>query len=280
MLGRAPWMALIATVIFSTALASGSVVWALTSLDGIAGKAVAAVVTLAIAVPLLLLCARIERRPLRDLGLTGTRRSVRCFALGVVVTGASAAAVFGVATAMGWLRWRGIDWSTLGIFLLSNTLIAFALEAMPEELAFRGYVYRALRDRLRTWLAFISSTLLFVLAPWLNSLIGAGLSALVGLPVPPVTFSPGGGDPVSYGIVLTLFGVVFLTARIVTGSLWTGIAAHLTALTVQRTTLAGDGFNTGVTVEMTTRDAILLIPAYLLLTGLVFFALRRRRTAS
>lgn len=275
---RSPWTALVAVAVFATALAAGSAAGARAGdLGYFADKALPALVTVVIAVPLLLaLWTRGARRPLADVGLNA-RGALKCFMTGVLVLAGSAVVVFGLATAGGWLVWQGLDWQTVALFLVSNAIIAFCLEALPEELTFRGIAHRALRDRFRAGLAFVGAVVLFLLAPWLSSLIRTALFPLVGMPTPPVRYSPD-GDPVSYVIVMSLFGVVFLTARLVTDSLWTSIGAHLTALTIQRITVAGGGFDTGVSVEVTTPDALLLVPVYLVLAGGMFALLGRMRT--
>lgn len=260
-----------------TAGAVGETARARFGLDGFMPQLLTAFTCFAITVPLVvLLRTRIDRRSLAGLGLTG-RHAVRAFIGGIAVTGGAAAVAFAAGTAFGWLRWGAVDWPTLGMFLLGNTLLALLLEAVPEELAFRGYGYRTLNARLRRWTASLVITGLFLLTPAASSVVQALVSSLLGGPARQPTFAPPGEEPVSYAILLAVFGFTLLVARITTGSLWTCIALHLTFLTVNRVTLFGDSRGAGWSAEPTTPDALVLVPGYLLLTALGFAVLARVR---
>jgi hypothetical protein len=77
-------------------------------------------------------------------------------------------------------------------------------------------------------------------------------------------------------ILLTIFGATLIIARSVTGSLWAAIAVHLTFLMVNRLVLTYPQ-DTGWSVGLTSPDAILLIPTYLVVTAGLFLLLPRRR---
>ncbi|MCP2170343.1 CPBP family intramembrane glutamic endopeptidase [Goodfellowiella coeruleoviolacea] len=245
--------------------------------DGLARQALTAVVCVVITASLIVLLRRgVDRRPMAGLGLAW-RGGPRAFGLGVLVTGGAAAAVFGLGTAAGWLRWGVVDWPALVTFLLVNSVIAVALEALPEELAFRGYVYRTLSTRLRRWTAALVTTGLFLVTPAAANAVQAAVSTLLGEPAPPVSFAPAGEDPVSYAILLAVFGTTLVVTRVATGSVWTCVALHLTFLTVNRVALFGDVRGAGWSATMTTPDAVLLVPGYLVLTALSFVVLSRIR---
>ncbi|NIJ11251.1 membrane protease YdiL (CAAX protease family) [Saccharomonospora amisosensis] len=274
---RATFAAVAMAVGLGTAGAVGDVVHTRLGIDGFALRLSVALTCFVITVPLVvLLRTRVDRRSLAGLGL-GTRHAVRAFASGVLITVAAAATTFAVGTGLGWLHWGAVEWPTLVTFLLANTLVALLLEAVPEELAFRGYGYRTLNARLRKWTASLATTGLFLLTPAAASAVQALVNSLLGGPVRPLTFAPPGEDPVSYAILLAVFGFTLLVARIATGSLWTCVALHLTFLTVNRMTLLGDARNAGWSAQLNTPDAVLLVPAYLLLTALAFVVLARVR---
>ena len=110
--------------------------------------AVPAAITLGVTVPLVLLVHRLDRTAL------ALRRPGRA-ATGVAVTAAAAALVFGPALLAGGMRVTAVDLSALVTFLVTNTVLALALEALPEELALRGSVYGSLAEVSRSWVAEI-----------------------------------------------------------------------------------------------------------------------------
>ncbi|KAA5837321.1 CPBP family intramembrane glutamic endopeptidase [Saccharopolyspora hirsuta] len=248
-----------------------------TGMSDTARQVLIAALCLVIAVSLIALLRRgLDREPMSGLGLTGWATGLRTFALGVAVTGGSAAAVFGLGTWAGWIAWGPLDAPKLVQFLLVNALIAMALEAFPEELTFRGYVYTSLARGLRRWTAFLTTVLLFCAVGAGSSLVNFAVGTLLGNDPPAPGFAPPGQDPVSYAILFPIFGTVLLVARLTTGSLWTSVAVHLTYLTVARITLEGASRDTGWSGEPTTPDALLLFPAFLLLTAGVFLLVNRR----
>lgn len=233
-------------------------------------KVVPALVTLAVTVPLVLLVQR-RRREVLALARPG-----QVF-VGAGVVLLAAAVVLVPAAMAGAITVTAVDPSGLVVFLLTNTALALALEAVPEELAFRGSVYGSLRRRTRPWVAAAWTTLSFVVAPAASIALTAGLGRLLHLPTPPPTFAPGGQDPVAYAVLLAVFGAVLLLARAATGSTWAAVGVHIGFLTVNRLALPG-GFDTGVVVDAVA-GAELVVLAYLLLAGLGLLLLRRRRRA-
>ncbi|MEV6283247.1 CPBP family glutamic-type intramembrane protease [Kribbella sp. NPDC051770] len=212
-------------------------------------------------------------RPWRhNLGLTG---GIRPFLIGLAVPLAGATLLFTLGTLTGWLTWGPIDTPQLLRFLITNTAIAVLLEAFPEELTLRGHTYTTLRHT-RPWIAAAVTTALFLTVPALSSVIQWALTLGTHNP----TLVPPGEDPVSYLILLTIFGLTLITARNATGSLWTSIGTHLMFLTINRITLYGEDRNAGWSMRLDTPDAILLIPAYLLLTAMIFHLTRHRRIAT
>jgi membrane protease YdiL (CAAX protease family) len=267
--------ALVMAFALGTATAAGDVAQMRFGASGIALQLVRAIVCSALAVSLIVLLRRkLDRRPMEGLGLPGLRDSARTFGLGVLLTGGAAVATFGLGGALGWVRVGAVSWSVLLAFIGVNTLVAFLYEALPEELTLRGYAYRNLNAKLRRWTAALWVTGLFLVVPALSSVFAAAVGAALGGPTRTPRLVPGGEDPVAYLILLTVFGAALIVARIVTGSVWAAIAVHLTFLTVNRLVLMRPE-ETGWSVGLTSPDAILLIPAYLLITAGLFLLLAR-----
>lgn len=226
-----------------------------------------------IAVPLvLLLRRRVDRRPIVGLGFEAPRTAWH----GVLVVGGAATAVFAAGTALGWVRWVAVDPTAVVLFLLVNTVLALCLEAVPEELALRGYAYRTLNQRWRRWTASAGTLGLFVLVSGASSVVGAVTGQLAGVPVPPPSFAPGGQDPVAYAVLLLFFGATLQLARVTTGSLWACVAAHLTFLTANRLVLVPEAFDAGVVTSLRP-EAELLVLVYLVLAGIGFVVIARTR---
>ena len=190
----------------------------------------------------------------------------------------SAAAVFGVDAAAGGTQLLGVDVAALAGFLALNTLVALALEALPEEAALRGLTFGTLAAR--PVVAGAVTTALFVVTPAAGIALAAGLGDLLGLPTPPATFAPGGQDPLAYAALLAVFGTLLATVRARTGSLGACVAVHLAVLTVNRVVLDPDGARTGVAVALPP-DGEVLVLGYLALATLALSAAGavRRRAA-
>jgi hypothetical protein len=238
-----------------------------------------AVLCSVIAVPLvLMLRLRWDQRSLNGIGLTALRESTRAFLLGVAVTVGSAAAVFGVGTAAGWVRWGPVDLAALLVFVLSNGILALLLEALPEELTLRGYTWTALRERHRAAVATVGTTALFLAVPGIAIALHAVIIAIfVGGPAP-LGIAPAGEDSLSYLALLTVFGLTLVAARTATvsASLWTCIGTHLAFLTVNRVVLSGQQRGAGWSAGLTTPNAVLLIPAYLAVATLIYLTITHR----
>lgn len=101
------------------------------------------------------------------------------------------------------------DWKFLLLSMLILFITVFFIEALPEELIFRGYIYRYLNAVFPHWGTIILQTLLFSLYAYL---IGAMYS------VEQVQFIPG------FAIILGLF-------RAISGSVWTSIGFHVAIMT-------------------------------------------------
>ncbi|MBD7949500.1 CPBP family intramembrane glutamic endopeptidase [Oerskovia rustica] len=247
-------------------------------LDGFLARLVPALLVTSLVVPaILFLRRRFDRRSLRGIGLVGPLTAVRTAGLGFAVVVAAAVVVLGGATVAGWLTWGAVDRGDLLLFLVTNTSIALLYEAVPEEVSLRGYVLTTLRSRYARWVAIVVTTALFLAAASTSVVVGAGLTRLLDVEPFPWGVVPAGEDPVSYFMLLAVFGLMLAYAREAdpTASVWTCVGAHLAFLTVNRVVLSVGG--TGVEVELASPDVLLLVPLYVGL-AIVAFAFLGERT--
>ncbi|HEX6684456.1 MAG TPA: CPBP family glutamic-type intramembrane protease, partial [Candidatus Limnocylindrales bacterium] len=276
-----PWRAVLGAATMAVALGAGqplgdAAAGAL-SLTGFPARLLPALMVTAIAVPLVAVLLRRDRMTAHQLGLTGVRASIAAMLLGITVTGGAAAVAFGLGTAAGWLTWSAFDPAAFAAFLVTNTVLAVLLEALPEELTFRGYAWRTLRNRFGGFLSALLTTGLFVLVLPMSIVVAVAVSMLLGRTPPPLGLAPAGEDPVAYFVLLVCFGFLLVAARTATAgaSLFTCIAAHLTFLTVNRVVLFGEALSAGWHADLLTPDAVLLVPGYLLLAMVAFVLIGR-----
>jgi len=145
------------------------------------------------------------RRSLSVAGSTTVAGDLRAFGLGIAAWSVPAAATFLVLALLG---------SPLQItapaadFWLVLVLLFFAVllsEAIPEELAFRGYVSSVLAERLSSWWVIGVQTALFVATAVLLR---------------------GGANPLDVSLFAAM-GFVLGNVRLVAGSVWAAVGIHV-----------------------------------------------------
>ncbi|WP_431045871.1 CPBP family glutamic-type intramembrane protease [Streptomyces sp. P1-3] len=278
---RALGQALIGGLIMATALGVGttlgSVVADAAGATGWAARLIPAVLVSALALPLVFVAACRGRRSPAPLGFGSAGASLRALLTGVGVTAAAAALVLGAGTAAGMLRWSTPDPVALTGFVVSNGAVAFLLEALPEETTLRGHAWTSLRERFGGTGAALGTTAVFLLVPGASTVVEAGTAHLVGAEPARIGISPEGQHPADYLMLLTVFGLTLVAARTAVGRapLWVAIGTHLTFLTVNRIVLEGDRRDAGWSADQTAPDAVLLVPAYLLVAAAGFAVCRR-----
>ncbi|KDP89682.1 MULTISPECIES: CPBP family glutamic-type intramembrane protease [Clavibacter] len=237
-----------------------------------------AVLMSAIVVPaVVLLRRRLDRRSLASLGLS--RRIGRPIALGVGVGAVTGAVVWVPAGLLGWIRVDGVDLAAFAGFLLLNGVVLALYEAIPEELALRGYMWTNLRDGTGLVVATLVTTALF---PAIGVVIESGrwiVRTIAGSDTGDFTPIPAGNDAIVYVLQLGLFGLALIAARRIPmeGALLIAMAFHWTQLTVTRMLLGGmDWASSGWDVAFVEPDAIALVLVHIVLAGLVFVAVRKR----
>ena len=237
-----------------------------------------AVLMSALVVPaVVLLRRRLDRRSLAGLGLS--RRIGRPVAVGIGVGAATGGVVWVPAGLLGWIRVDGIDLAAFAGFLLLNGVVLALYEAIPEELALRGYMWTNLRDGTGLVVATLLTTALF---PAIGLVLESGrwiVRTLAGSDTGAFTPIPEGSDAIAYVLQLVLFGLALVAARRIPmeGALLVAMAFHWTQLTVTRVLLGGMGWaSSGWDVAFVEPDAIALVLVHIVLAGLVFVAVRKR----
>lgn len=191
---------------------------------GVDRHIVMALLTTALAVPLVVLARRyLDREPLAGLGLALDLSSLRPFAIGAVAwllpfaVGVTACLALGLVTVT-----PLAPWSEILAFVPLLIVLVFLLEALPEELAFRGYIQANLGKILPLWAAVAVQAILF--GSW-----GVALWFL----------SSGGIEPL-HASLFYVMGAILGMLRVITGSVWTGIGFHLAFQTVAQLLLSAE----------------------------------------
>ncbi|MBM2622786.1 CPBP family intramembrane metalloprotease [Actinoplanes sp. LDG1-06] len=210
----------------------------------------------ALVVPMVLLAyRRLDRVPWEKLRKARSRTASRLFGLGAAGYLIPAAVAVTACVLLGWLTIepRGSVPVTI-LSALALIGLVFLYEALPEELVFRGYLYRTLVSVMPAWVAVFAQAALFTL---FGVIIGAA----------------GSVDRV---VLFFGFAVVQGFIRQVTGSLWAPIGFHVAFQACEQ--LVGDAWNRFVVDDLALLQqfALGLIP---LATAVgVIQLLQRRRT--
>ncbi|WP_433166521.1 lysostaphin resistance A-like protein [Kribbella sp. CA-247076] len=169
-----------------------------------------------------LACKLIDRRTIASLGLGSLRQEWPALAKGAGLW--LGLAVVGLAVGVGIgafrLEFGAPNAAFVGWFVLQLGLV-FCYEALPEELALRGYVFTNLRARTPRWVAVLGQAVVFML--WAFAFVG--LLQLLGYDTSwSLTF-----DRV---VLFLTFGITLALVRLWTGSLWGSIGYHLAYQTI------------------------------------------------
>jgi membrane protease YdiL (CAAX protease family) len=157
-----------------------------------------------------------DRRPWSGIDLTLDRAAIPHLLFGImlvtIVTTVSAAATVQLGFAdWGWSADATKDLAEQGvvstiIMIAMSTLLA---QGFPEEVVFRGYMFRNLGATLPLWATVISSSLIFGSMHVFSS---SGATTL--------------SERLLYMVVATGLGLILAACRTVSGSLWLGIGFH------------------------------------------------------
>ncbi|MGH3674028.1 MAG: lysostaphin resistance A-like protein [Pseudonocardiaceae bacterium] len=163
-----------------------------------------------------LLRRHVDRRPWSGIGLTLDRAAIPHLLFGVMLAVVVSAVAATATVKLGLADW---GWSTAATQKsteqgLATTTIMIAISTLlvqgfPEELVFRGYMFRNLGGALPLWATVASSSLIFgSMHVFSNS----------GATTP--------GEHVLYAVSATGFGLMLATCRTVSGTLWLGLGFH------------------------------------------------------
>lgn len=218
----AGWSAFVVALFLATFV--GEVARATLGVPPYIQQLVQAVVVTGLVVPAIYALLRSDGKPWRWVGMSSFASGLSRCLIGIRLVVGTAGVALGLGVAAGWLRVVSWDLPLATVLALAaNIPIALLYEALPEELAFRGYLYSTLNSRVACWLAALAGLVLFVLAP----VTVVALQAAAGM-------EAGNSITVDYVILLAGFGLVLQLCRIVTGSLWTSIGFHLAWLELSR----------------------------------------------
>ncbi len=216
---RLTWRILLAGLgFFGCVLIIGMTVQAATArLPSVISHAAAGLGIAASALGLMLLLRRhADRRPWSGIGLTLDRAAIPRLLFGIVL-GAIVTTVAAAATVqLGLADWGPSADTTkklaepgLAIAIIMIAISTLLVQGFPEELVFRGYMFRNLGATLPLWTTVASSSLIF---GSMHVFSNSGATTL--------------GERVLYAVVATGLGLMLAACRTVSNTLWLGIGFH------------------------------------------------------
>ncbi|MBT2214339.1 CPBP family intramembrane metalloprotease [Virgibacillus dakarensis] len=169
-----------------------------------------AVITTILSVILIDFARRIDKISWKQLNLSPIRTNILSFLVGLILWAIPALIGLVICLMVGWVEITvKTDFNHLVLSLLILFITVFLIEALPEEIIFRGYIYRYLNIWFPHWMTLILQTLLF-------SLFGYFIGAIYSLEQ--LLFIPG------FAFILGYF-------RAVSGNVWTAIGFHVAIMT-------------------------------------------------
>lgn len=182
----------------------------------LAGHMMSAVLATLVTVPLVMAMQRVSGGArLEDIGLRFSIDAMRPFLVGAFAWLAPFVLGLGLCLVTGWASVSPTaGWGEILAFLPLLIVLVFLLEALPEELVFRGYIYDQLSSGMnRLWAVLIQAVLF---SAW------GGVLWIIAL----------GGVPMDRIVMFFFMGLVLGMVRVVTGSVWASIGLHVAFQTV------------------------------------------------
>jgi uncharacterized protein len=214
-----PWRIVLAWLgFFGCLLIVGMAVQEMTSrLPDVLSHAAASVGIAASAVGLVWLLRRhVDRRPWSGIGLSLDRAAIPHLLFGIALAGIVSMIAAAATVQLGLAEWSWSAGTTndaasenLATGILLIALSTVLVQGFPEELVFRGYMYRNLGATLPLWATVVSSSLIFG-SMHIFSSEGATTVA----------------EHLVYAGAATGFGLMLAACRTVSGTLWLGIGFH------------------------------------------------------
>lgn len=167
---------------------------------------VIALITSLLTVSLIEIVRRVDEMSWRQLGIASIRTNIFSFCLGFFLWTIPAAIGLIICLMLGWVEITlNSNLHSLAVYILLLFITVFLMEALPEEIFFRGYMYHYLNVLFPHWLTVILQIVLFSLFAYFT---GAMYS------VEQIQFIPG------FAFILGYF-------RAVSGNVWTSIGFHV-----------------------------------------------------
>lgn len=164
----------------------------------------------------ILLRRHADRRTWSGIGLTLERAAIPHLLVGIVLATILSTIAAAVTVQFGLADWGWSADTTKGLAEqdLATTIIVIAMSTLlvqgfPEELVFRGYIFRNLGQTLPLWATVASSSLIF---GSMHVFSNGGATTL--------------GERVLYAAAMTGFGLMLAACRTLSGTLWLGIGFH------------------------------------------------------
>ncbi len=170
----------------------------------------------------------LDRAPVSGLGLPGPGKALRDMALGICLIAVPLTATILFTRVFGWANVSVTDAEGAWARFLFSIFTVFFFEALPEELAFRGYIYRNLNTRMSRWLAGAVAVALFLLLPTVLVSIQQHILKM------DVVVGGSSGLTAGYLITMLVFGSFVQYLRILTGTIWMGIGFHFAFVLLNR----------------------------------------------
>ncbi|WP_096271929.1 CPBP family intramembrane glutamic endopeptidase [Paucisalibacillus globulus] len=169
-----------------------------------------ALITAVLAIILIQVLLRTDKTSWKIVGQSTLKTNTFSFLLGLLLWTIPAMIGLLICLMFGWVEITVYtNFNTLLLSILILFVTVFLIEALPEELIFRGYIYRYLNALFPHWSTIILQALLFTVFAYL---IGAIYS------VEQLQFIPG------FAIILGVF-------RAISGNVWTSIGFHTAIMT-------------------------------------------------
>lgn len=148
----------------------------------------------------------------------GARQALRAFATGAALWLLPATAGVALCVSLGWATLSpAAAPADLAVTLPAVALAVLLVEALPEELALRGYVQGLVGRRAAPWIALLVQMAVFIAFAWAAGALGTAQQWM---------FVPG-------------LGLILGYARALSGQVWTCIGIHWAWMTATQWLLAG-----------------------------------------
>jgi membrane protease YdiL (CAAX protease family) len=222
----------IAIVLAGTVVIWTLMVWIATTAFGgdvrPVSRIVCALLIFGLAVTMVILARRfLDQRPWRGLGIQGWRGAWRPFLIGAASFLVPSVIGLAIALLTGWLRIAVLLPPVEMVAAIAFTIVTvLLLEAVPEELIFRGYIYRNLSATIAPIAAVFVQAILFAFL---------GTALWVATTGWEVLFERAG--------IFLGMGVVLGLLRVISGSVWNPIGFHLGFQVVAQTLLVHPGID-------------------------------------